>query len=216
MTTGRSPEGTPAALLAANTEMWQRLVHHPFVRATADGTLPRAAFDRWLEQDHLFVIAGRRFLGRLVELAPDDGARDVLAGGVAALSAELELFRRVASQRAVDLDAEPTPTCLGYSSYVLAAPADGYPVALTVLYGAEKAYLDAWSAVRTSADRDSPYWPFIDNWSSGAFVDWVDEVAGLLDRAAPQGPDERLHRTFTTVARFELRFWDAVHDGESW
>ena len=196
---------TSRALLDGAADEWMRLATHPFVVATADGTLPAEAFGRWLVADHHFVVGFRRFLARLVELAPHEGARDVLAGGLGALQAELDLFRSEAVDRGLDLDAEPSLTTLGYTAMLLAAPADGWPTAVTVLFGAEKAYFDAWTAVRASTDPTSPYWRFVDNWSSPAFGAWVDDVAGLVDELP--APD---HRTFGRVVRFELAFWDDV------
>lgn len=189
-------------LLAAQADLWASITNHPFVRSAADGTLPEDAFGRWLVEDHHFVVGFRRFLARLVELAPTEAARDLLAGGLSALQAELDLFRAESVPRGLDLDAEPTLTTLGYTSYLLASPADGWDTALTVLYGAEKAYFDAWSAVRAATDPSSSYWRFIDNWSSPAFGAWVDGLADLLTR-----PD---HRTFRRVVRFELAFWDQL------
>lgn len=189
---------------------WDRVRAHPFIAAAADGTLAEEAFERWLVEDHHFVVGFRRFLARLVELAPDEQSRDLLAGGLVPLQAELDLFRAEATRRALDLDAEPGPTTLGYTSFLLASTADGWRVALSVLYGAEKAYFDAWSAVRARAETSSPYWSFIDNWSSSAFGEWVAAIGELLDAA---GPDEA---AIDRVIRFELRFWDAVHRGERW
>ena len=204
---------TSAALLDTHRDLWARITTHPFVVATGDGTLPDAAFARWLVEDHWFVVGFRRFLARLVELAPDEVARDLLAGGLAALQPELDLFRSEAGERRIDLDTEPSPTTLGYTSYLLAAPADGWPVALVALYGAEKAYVDAWSAVRDRGGPGSRYQAFVDNWSSPGFHEWVDGLAGLVD-AVPL--DDAALRTFRRVVRFELRFWDAVHAGERW
>lgn len=203
-------------LLSASAPLWRRLSSHPFVVQAGDGSLDRAAFDRWLVADHFFVVGFRRFLAGLVAIAPDQRAADVLAAGLAPLQAELEFFRREASTRSLDLAAEPGPTTIGYTSYLQASLADGYPVALTVLYGAEKAYYDAWSAVRATASRTSEYWPFVDNWSSDAFAGWVAAVARLLDAAEPGGPTPTMAAAFDRVVRFELLFWTAVHDGETW
>jgi thiaminase/transcriptional activator TenA len=204
------------ALLARSAPLWQRLAAHPFIRQAGDGTLPTVAFERWLVEDHWFVVGFRRFLAGLVGLAPDPRAADVLAAGLAPLQAELDLFRREAAARRLDLAGEPAPTTLGYTSYLQASLADGYPAAITVLYGAEKAYYDAWAAVRSTARGSSPYWPFIDNWSSDAFAGWVAAVARLLDAGAPAGPTPAMCLAFDRVVRFELRFWDAVHAGEEW
>jgi thiaminase/transcriptional activator TenA len=204
------------ALLAGSAPLWQRITVHPFVRQAGDGTLATAAFDRWLVADHWFVVGFRRFLAGLVGLAPDARSADVLAAGLAPLQAELDLFRREAASRRLDLTGEPAPTTLGYTSYLQASLADGYQAAITVLYGAEKAYYDAWAAVRAVARHGSPYWPFIDNWSSDAFAGWVAAVARLLDATAPAGPTEAMCSAFDRVIRLELRFWDAVLDGETW
>jgi formylaminopyrimidine deformylase / aminopyrimidine aminohydrolase len=209
--------GTVAAdLLAGSAAPWSRLAAHPFVAKAGDGSLHRNTFDRWLVADHYFVVGFRRFLTGLVTLAPDEHAADVLAAGLGALQAELDLFRREAVARGLDLDAEPGPIALGYTAFLRASLQDGYPVALAVLYGAEKAYFDAWSAVRASASRDSDYWSFVDNWSSPAFAHWVASIAGLLDEIAPAGPTPAMLASFDRVVRFELRFWSAVHTGDRW
>lgn len=200
-------------LQLAYKEMWRHIPGHPFLVATAEGSLTEAAFNRWLVEDHFFVMGFRRFLGRLVALAPDEVARDVLSGAFGPLQAELELFRREARARGLRLDAEPGPMTLGYTSYLLATPDDGYDVALAVLYGAEKAYFDGWSAVRARVTPASPYWPFIDNWSTPAFGAWVGAIADLLGGGDPT-PEQLT--AFGRVVRFELRFWSAVHFGEVW
>lgn len=215
--TGPWTSGAAARTLLAHAgPLWPQLAGHPFVVAAGDGTLDPAAFDRWIVADHFFVVGFRRFLAGLVTIAPDQRSADVLAAGLGPLQTELDLFRREAYGRQLDLTAEPGPTTLGYTSFLRASLQDGYEIALTVLYGAEKAYYDAWSAVRATASRDSPYWPFVDNWSSDAFAGWVAAVARLLDPAAPAGPSPVMVAAFARVVRYELRFWTAVHTAEAW
>lgn len=206
---------TSAALLAAEADRWTEMLAHPFVRATAEGSLPEAIFDRWVVADHFFVVGFRRFLAELVVLAPDEPARELLAGGLAALGPELDLFRVWAADRGLDLGAEPGPVTLGYTSYLRALPAEGWQPAVAGLFGAEKAYVDAWSAVRSSVPPSSPYGGFVDNWSSPSFLAWVEDVAALLDRTTPT-PDAAVRRAFSRVVRFEVAFWDAVYAGDDW
>jgi thiaminase/transcriptional activator TenA len=195
-------------------DLWTHVEGHPFVAAAGDGSLDPAAFDRWLVQDYAFVVGFRRFLAGLLALAPDEQARDVLVAALPALQAELELFRTEAVRRGLDLGGEPNSTTLGYTSFVQASLQDGYEVALTVLYGAERAYFDAWSTARRSSKRDSAYWPFIDNWSSESFGAWVARLASLLDTLLISEPSEAMRRAFGRVVRFELRFWDAAYANE--
>ena len=199
---------TTHTLLTGQAIVWKRILDHPFVQRTSDGSLPRATFDRWLTEDHFFVLSFRAFLEALAAAAPDDQAREVLAGGLAALVPELELFESEAAERGLDLTAEPSLLNLGYSSYLLASVAEGWPVGITVLYAVEKAYYDAWASVRDSTGPDTPYAGFIANWSSPEFSGYVDQLGALVDR---EELTDAMSRGFDRVVRFELAFWDLVH-----
>lgn len=183
------------------------MVGHPFVVRAADGSLPRATFDRWVVEDHAFVVAFRGFLEALSEVAPDQRARDVLDGGLAALTPELEMFEREARRRGLELDVDPAPLNQDYSAYLLAAARGGWAVGITVLFGVEKAYYDAWASVRDAASPGTPYAEFIRNWSSPEFAVYVDQLAGLVDR---EPLTEEMRQAFDRVVRFELAFWDLV------
>lgn len=218
---GRAAGATPQAVTSTSRvlvdeagPLWREITGHPFVRGVGDGSLDPAVFDRWLAADYVYVIGCRRLIAGLVAAAPDEGQRDVLAAGLAALRGELDMFRDQARRRGVDLEMEPGPTTLGYTAYTQAVLYEGYPVGLTALYGIEKAYFDAWSSVRETAAE--AYWPLVDNWSSASFARWVGELADLVDRVFSDGPTPAARRAFHRVARFEARFWNAVYHDETW
>jgi thiaminase len=207
---------TAESLYGAHEELWVDLVGHPFVVAAGDGSLPNEVFDRWLVADHWYLAVLRRFIGGLVVIAPDEYARDVLGGAFAPLQELLDEFRQEAAARGLDLDDEPGPVTLGYTSYLLSTLHDGYEVAATALYAAEKAHLDAWSTVRGRTRAGSPYWTFIESWTSPGYSAWVEALDALLGRAAVDAPTGAMYSAFGRVVRFELDFWDAVHTGEGW
>lgn len=218
---GRAAGAAPQPIASASRSLveeaaplWERITAHPFVRAVGDGSLDPAVFDRWIVADYVYVIGCRRLIAGLVAAAPDEGQRDTLAAGLSSLGGELDIFRTQATRRGIDLELEPGPTTLGYTAYTQAVLYEGYPVALTALYGIEKAYFDAWASVRETAAE--AYWPFVDNWSSASFGRWVGELADLVDRAFPDGATPAASRAFHRIARFEVHFWDAVHDGDTW
>ncbi|QNE19460.1 transcriptional regulator [Kribbella qitaiheensis] len=198
---------TTRALLSGQETAWRLILDHPFVAQTSAGTLPLSAFDRWLAEDHYFVRSFRAFLTELIAIAPDEQAREVLAGGLAALVPELELFETAAAERGLDLSAEPSLLNLGYSSYLTASVREGWPVGITVLYAVEKAYYDAWASVRDTTGPDTQYAGFIANWSSPDFSAYVDQLGVLVDR---EELTPALTRAFDRVVRFELAFWDLV------
>ncbi|WP_127781938.1 transcriptional regulator [Rhodococcus sp. X156] len=203
---------TAEQLVAGQAQLWHKCLTHPFVLATAEDSLPPGAFDRWLLADHHFVVQFRRFLAGVLAQAPDEPARDVLAGGITALTPELALFREQLAERGLAPHTyRPTGAALAYTSFLLASLADGYGVAAAVLYGVEKAYFDAWTAVRERAAlTSSPYRGFIDNWSAPAFGAYADDLGALLGQGAPTPQQEQ---AFAQVVSFELAFWDEVHTG---
>lgn len=151
------------ALVTAAGARWTSLARHPFV-ATADGTLPEPAFDRW----PLMSSSSRssEVLSEVVELAPALAARAVLDGGPTALGPELELFATELTDRGLDPSAhQPSEACGEYVRWLRACPGQGWDAALAALHGVERAYLDAWTAVqqRSSGHR---YTAFVPNWSS--------------------------------------------------
>ncbi|MGH8776321.1 MAG: hypothetical protein ACRDWI_14550 [Jiangellaceae bacterium] len=77
-------------------ELWERATRHPFLVGMRDGTLPRAAFDTWLAQDHRFVGYLLWFQARLLARAPRP-AQHVLGTVAAALVDELGWFEELAT-----------------------------------------------------------------------------------------------------------------------
>jgi thiaminase len=199
---------TAQELVNGQSSAWQRILTHPFVARTSDGSLPRETFDRWLIEDYYFVRSFQVYLRELSAIAPDDEVREVLAGGMAALAPELALFEKAAADRGLDLTVEPSLLNVGYSAYLLSTVREGWPVAITVLYAVEKAYYDAWASARDQARPDTPYAGFIANWSSPEFSAYVEQLAALVDRVALT-PSMELG--FDRVVRFEIAFWDLVH-----
>ncbi|HWB71996.1 MAG TPA: hypothetical protein VG452_07245, partial [Egibacteraceae bacterium] len=70
--------------------------------------------------------------------------------------------------------------------------------------------------VRARTDNASPYAAFVRNWSSEGFRAYVDALGRLLDRLVASPLQPSVAGAFSRVVRFELRFWDAVHAGETW
>lgn len=196
--------------------LWQRVVKHPFITAVADGSLSREAADRWLVEDHYFILCFRRFLGGLVLNCQDPAATDLLCDGFAPLRFELSLFRNAAKERGVDLTRRPSPSTVSWSSYLLSSLQDGYKTALTVLYAAERVYLEAWRSVHPWADRSTPFWPFIENWSSEPFKMWVDALGMLVRINHLDPPTQMTKNAFECVLRYELQFMNGLFAGDSW
>ncbi len=204
-------------LLEEARPIWQAMTQHPFLRELATGHLPRERFDFWVQQDYRFVQDGIRFLGLLIARAPDEELRHGLLDAAIAFRNELTIFRDYARERNLSLDIEPTPVCLGYGAFLLATATTGsLAESLAVLWGAEKAYYDAWSTVRRELGLAEPYARWIENWTSPPFAAWVDWVGTQLERFTTPADEEAVRRAFLRTARYEYVFWDMVYHEATW
>ncbi len=84
---------------------------------------------------------------------------------------------------------------------------------------AERAYHDSWKVVREGLSQDSPWWPFVENWSGEAFAEGVAWLEGVLDElaeAAGPAERERMAQLFELTTKYEIAFWEMAAEGEGW
>jgi len=200
--------------------LWSRMLDHRFLRDTRDGTISHATFATWMRQDFLFVEAAIPFIATLQAKAPRDHW-EAHSSVVAMFTRELDLFHERAVAAGVDMEnLQPSFTCDAYIQFLIAtAFRESYEVGYTVLYAAEKAYHDSWKVVREGIDRDSPWWPFVENWSGEGFAAYVDSLQVELDSlaaAAGDGLRARMAEFFERTTRYEIAFWEMASTGEGW
>lgn len=211
-----APRSAAEDLLAHSRRLWPRLSDHPFVRAVSRGELTDAAFRRWMVNDHYFNVEYQRFLAGLAGCAPTAAATEAIAVGIPATFLGLDQVRQTAARFHIELDAEPGPTTVGLAAFLQAQVSRGYEPALAALYATERVYFDAWSGIRGEANRATPYWHLVEHWSSEPYGHWITSLGRMVDVAAPAGATPEMCRAFDRAVRFELLFWRAILDGESW
>jgi formylaminopyrimidine deformylase / aminopyrimidine aminohydrolase len=204
---------TSQALLAHSARLWPRLTEHPFVRAVGSGALTDTQFRRWMVNDYYFNIEYQRFIAGVAGAAPDGATTETVVTALSGPRLGLTKIRRLSQRFAVDVSGEPEPTTVGLAAYLQAQLTRGFALSLAGLYAAERAYFDAWSAVRPQADRSTPYWPLIDDWSNPSYEIWLATLGRLVDTTTPT---PELLRTFDRVIRLELLFLDALETGLGW
>lgn len=196
-----------ADLFVRLPEEWRAATRHPFLDGVRDGTLPAAAFDRWLAQDAHFVADLLWFQARLLARAPRP-AQQVLAGGAAALVDELTWFEEQAARRGLPASAPRQPATQAYRLVLDRLDAAEPPAALTALWVIERAYLDAWTGAAPGAPE---YRPFVAHWTTPEFGVYVAELERAADELAPhRAPSGETHALVSDVLRAERGFWDMV------
>lgn len=177
-------------------DLWTAATRHTFLDAVRGGTVSDAAFDRWLAQDALFVADLLTFQARLLARAPRP-AQTVLAGGCAALVAELDWFDEQAARRHIELPAAPLPVTLAYGELLQRLDNQPYDAAVTALWVIERVYLLAWTH---AASPTSPFEEFVAHWTVPEFASYVDSLAALT----VDGHDTLV----AEVLHLEVQFWD--------
>ena len=184
-------------LVRRHPREWQAATVHPFLDGVRDGTLPAAAFDAWLQQDHLFVGDLLRFQAHLLSTAPRQ-AQAVLAGGLVGLESELSWFETQAARRGLGLQAPRHRTTEAYRLELEHLLSEPFEVGVTALWALEQAYLEAW---RGAAPGSPPYHEFVEHWTQPGFAAYV---AGL---EVHSGAGPREEAAWLRIVRLEHEFW---------
>jgi thiaminase/transcriptional activator TenA len=204
---------------------WQAYVAHPFVAGLVDGTLPPAAFRRYLVQDYLFLIHFARAFAlaafksdTLADLADRAATLHALTTHEMALHVEYCAGWGI-SRDTIEAEPEARET-MAYTRYVLERGLAGdvldLEVALapcTIGYGA----IGRAALVDPRLKRDgNPYMPWIAMYSGAEYLAVADAAVARLDRIfAQRGSEARmpqLQRTFAEACRLEAAFWQMGFD----
>lgn len=198
---------------------WEHYVAHPFLQQLGAGTLPEAAFRRYLTQDYLFLVHFARAYALLVtkfHTLPDIRAATRSLNNIVA-----ELPLHVGYCNAWGLSEEhmaQEPEALetiNYTRYVLDIGHAGDALELLVaLLPCVAGYAEVGLRLLDSPSTvmaGTPYASWMQNYSDETYLASVKASIALLDRVGQErGADARFARLseiFTTATRLESAFW---------
>lgn len=222
--TGRdaiAAEGTLFARLRdAARPSWEAYVDHPFVRGLTDGSLPEAAFRRYLTQDYLFLIHfARAYALAAFKHARVADIREAAATLHALIDHEMKLHVAYCAEWGIDeaameREAEAEET-MAYTRYVLERGLAGDVLDLEVAlapcvigYAEIGARMARDPALRVEGN---PYRAWYEMYAGAEFRTVAEAAIARLDRlGAARGAEarwEELVRSFDSACRLEARFW---------
>jgi thiaminase (transcriptional activator TenA) len=216
-------DGLFGRLVAAAPAPWRDYTEHAFVRGLADGSLPRAAFQRYLVQDYLFLIHFCRAYGlaiyktgELAEMRAFQATLDAILNHEMALhiaySAEWGLSER-------DLVETPEhPANLAYTRFVLDCGLAGDLLDLAVaLSPCVVGYAVIGQRLAASAAPTTPYRNWIEAYAGAEYAGVARDAAALLDRLWQRrggpGREPALVEMFRRACQLESAFWQMGLDG---
>lgn len=197
----------------------------PFNTELSAGTLSRDRFQGYIVQDALYLGQYSRVLAIAGARGPDAATLHTFgACALEAVAVEQALHERYLTEFGIDrariADAEPSPDCLGYTSFLLAtAYHDPWEVLIAALLPCFWIYWDVGSRISKRAAADNPYHAWIDTYADEAFGEAVRSVIGITDRAASATTpaiQSRMMTAFVRSTQYEWLFWDGAYQQRGW
>ena len=205
-------------LRAAAADVWEAQHRHPFVRGIGDGTLPEAAFRRYVRQDYLFLIDYGRLLALGAARAPRlDWMRRFAALTRAVLEDEMALHRELAARwriGAAELESETAePETRGYVDFLLRTAALGDFAELTAaLLPCMWGYAEIGERLAAAGPPDHPgYAEWIAVYADEEFAQlaaWCRELTDAAGSGLGEAAVARMHAAFRASSEHELAFWE--------
>jgi len=218
-------ENFAANLWSGVTDIYAAILEHPFVTGLADGSLPRESFEFYVIQDALYLRQYAQALATVASRATDQGETEMFARHAAGVvTVEMSLHESLLADLDVDpaaaADAEPAPTTLAYTNYLIATATNGsYGEGVGAVL---PCYWIYWEVGKHLLERGSPdprYQRWINTYAADEFGGEAREVIAVTDRLGREiaaAEHERIHRHFRATSRYEWMFWDMGYRRETW
>jgi thiaminase (transcriptional activator TenA) len=205
-----------------------RAIHNlPFNMELAEGSLSRARFNFYIQQDAIYLGQFSRVLNIAAAKAPDTATLQSFTqfslGAVAVEQALHEHYlRQFALAPAIAGDAEPAPDCFAYTSFLLAtAYHEPWEVLIAALLPCFRIYWDVGMAISSEAAPDNPYRAWIDTYADKNFGQAVQSLMEIVDGAATDANAsralrERMLAAYRRATQYEYLFWDGAYNLRVW
>ena len=209
----------------STTPLRQKIHAMPFNAELAAGTLSRERFQFYITQDSLYLAEYSRVLALAAARSPDMEQLQAFAkSALGAVAVEQSLHERYLSEFGVTpgelAAAVPSPECLGYTSFLLAAAYhDSWEVLIAALLPCFWLYWDVGTLISKTAKGDNPYRAWIDTYADDHFAASVQRVIGVTDEAAARASSftqRKMATAFVRCCQYEWLFWDSAYNKRAW
>ena len=182
-------------------------------------------FQFYIVQDALYLDQYARALAIAGARGPDSATLRAFGHyAIEAIAVEQALHERYLKEFGVNPDslatAEPSPDCLGYTSFLMAtAYHEPWEVLVAALLPCFWLYWDVGTTIAKTAAPDNPYRAWIDTYADDGFGEAVRAVIATTDQAAAAASDtvrDRMATAFIRSCQYEWLFWDGAWHRRFW
>jgi thiaminase (transcriptional activator TenA) len=215
-----------------STELWdgsadiyRAILAHPFLTGLTDGRLAHDAFVFFVVQDALYLQKYANALAAVASRAPGTAATETFARDAADIIAvEREMHGTLLADLGIEPDAiataEPAPTTVAYTSYLMATTLGGsYAEGVGAVLPCFWIYWEVGKELLQRGSPDPRYQRWIEEYGSAEYGSVVQAVLDLTDqlgRELSAAERARMHQHFRTTSRYEWMFWDMGYRQEPW
>ncbi|GAB3621335.1 bifunctional hydroxymethylpyrimidine kinase/phosphomethylpyrimidine kinase [Glutamicibacter endophyticus] len=177
-----------------------------FIRQLANGTLPRADFDYYINQDALYLRTYAKVLARASEISSDIEAQRFWAiGCTGILDGEMELHRGFLPH----FSDTPSETTLNYVNHLSSCTAN-YSELIAAILPCYWIYQDVGQRLAAASHPEHPYAAWLAEYSSPEFDAATTKAIDLVRaawRRADAATRQRMWLAFERSSRHELYFF---------
>ena len=206
-------------------DIYRAILVHPFLTGLTDGSLPHGTFAFYVVQDALYLRQYAQTLAAVASRATDAAGTEMFARHAAdAVAVERALHESLLTDLGIDPAsagaAEPAPTNLAHTSYLLAAIYGGsYADGIGAVLPCYWIYWEVGKELQRRGSPDPRYQRWIDTYGGAEFGAAVRAVLAVADELGPVlAPRERqrVHQHFRVTSRYEWMFWDMGYRKQTW
>ncbi|KAF9444842.1 heme oxygenase-like protein [Macrolepiota fuliginosa MF-IS2] len=215
----------------ATVPKYSEAINHPFLIAAGNGTLSPKLLALWLSQDRIYAAhAYSAFVGVLISNIPWNSSHGLdspeekmnqrilttLIYSLTNVAREVNFFKETAVKWQLPLEGwKERKGTKNYTAEMARTSKNGLVDGLVFLWAMERVYLDAWSFVANKLkasghDQNSALGSFSTNWSCPEFIEFVDDLAKLVDDLDIQPNSDTWKRAeviWARVVELEVDFW---------
>ena len=219
-------EGFSDSLRREASNIWERVLTHPFLIEMGDARLPLDKFRFYVEQDYAYLIEFARCLGIASAKVEDMETMRAFASLLeASLTVEIEMLEKLGERLGISPNqlrrSEPAPSNVAYTRHLLYVAYSGtVGEIMAALLPCMWTYQEIGERMGESAAlMEHPiYSEWCATYRSKEYIDLVNWYRSLTDRFAESGASvrEKMRKRFILSSRYEYMFWDMAYRKEAW
>jgi thiaminase/transcriptional activator TenA len=198
--------------------VYDEILKLPFILELEKGSLSNERFNFYIRQDAIYLKEFGRALAVIASKAEDKKHADAfLEFARTAVAVEQELHNSFLA----DAAANPSPSCLLYTSYMLKQAALEPPqIGVAAVLPCFWVYREVGDHILARGNRENnPYQRWINTYGGEEYAAQVDIAISIFNELAENSAENlknKMLETYMMSTKMEWLFWDSAYNMEKW